>query len=331
MQKLQCALKPESGRPPGNSTIPTLLTVLDPCELGRSLYPVLSPHWGLLFDVEVKELKRHPGKRSTVEIAVQTTTGKHTLIGKFYSKDRSDVYRTMQQISESGFGPAEKFSIPQPLAFIPEQRLLLQQRVEGHLATEFFLSADENKQISAAESCGRWLARFHARGPVLGLRSTVGIDWVRRITKRLAPLPEALSYKARLLLQLLERVAAVNGKLCACHGSFSHPQIILSEGRTVVFDWDKYCISEPSSDVANFIIGLKQLALSSFGSLTALDGPIDAFLRSYAVAGGYDVNKRLRFYMAAQCLRRAKRHSKYGVEKTEALLDEGLRILTEEV
>ena len=98
MQKLECALKPESAHPPENPAIAVLQTVLDPCELAKSLYPVLDPHWGLLLDVEVKELKRHQGKRSIVEIALLTTTGKHVLIGKFYAKDRSDVYRTMQQI-----------------------------------------------------------------------------------------------------------------------------------------------------------------------------------------------------------------------------------------
>ncbi len=331
MQELECELKQGSTLHRCEHAISAPPTVLDPCDLGRSFHSILDPLWGPLLDVEVKELKRHSANRWAAEITVLTTTGKQVLIGKFYRQDRADVYLTMQKISESGLGPLEKFSIPQPLAFIQERRLLLQEKVEGSLATESFLSHNEFTQTKAAESCGRWLAFFHARGPILGRRSTLGLDWARRVAKRVGPLPEALSGKAILLSKRLEQVVPPNGKVCACHGSFSHQQVIFSEDRTIVFDWDKYCVSDPGSDVANFIVGLKQLALSSQGSINALDAPIEIFLRTYSVAGEHDLKKQLPFYMAGQCLRRARRHTKYGLKKAEAMLDEGLRILAEEL
>jgi hypothetical protein len=150
--------------------ISTLATVLDPFELGNYLCSVLPVNWGLLRDLKVKVLKHHRGKRCTVDITLQTTTGKHSLIGKVYAKDRSDIYRAMKEISQSGFAAEAEFSVPKPIAFIPELQLLLMEKVQGPLASEIFLTGDESEQTKAAERCACWLAQFHACAPMLGPR-----------------------------------------------------------------------------------------------------------------------------------------------------------------
>lgn len=307
-----------------------LQVVLDPCQLGRHLDPILSPQWGVLGDIQLKVLKHHRGSRCTMDITLETTTGKHELIGKLYAEDRSDVYRAMKQISKAGFGPEAEFSIPQPFAYLSELNLLLQEKVQGPLATEIFSNGNENEQARAAERCAHWLAHFHnqalKQGPLFHFSHEVREYWVRRMAKRAAK-AGPLSERATLLMQRLERAgpALDRSEMCACHGGYSHHQIITTETGTVTFDWDNYRVTDPTWDVARFIISLQKLALRKLGSLTALDGIGEVFYKTYTAISRFEVNKNLPFYKAAHCLKRVRK------DRFEPILDEGLRILAEEM
>jgi hypothetical protein len=315
----------ESAHSLADPGIPTLQAVLDPRELGKHLNRVLAPELGLVRDIQTKVLLHHPEKRCTIDITLETITGKHELIGKVYASDRSDVYRAMEEISQSGFGPEEEFSIPQPLAFIPELRLLLQEKVRGTSATEIFSTGNDSELANAAERCARWLARFQDKAPLLGpvfLPTQELMAYGVRPGKRLGSLAD----KSRLLLKRLEMMAPglEPTEMCACHASYSHRQIILSETRTATFDWDHYCVADPTRDVARFIVNLQKLALGSRDSLKALDAANETFYKTYKATSRFEVGKHLPFYKAAHCLMRAR----YCIEP---LLDEGLRILAEEV
>ena len=319
--------------------IPTLQAVLDPCELGKYLSPILAPDWGVLRDIEIQVLQHHRASRCTVDIKLLTTTGSYELVGKVYAKDRSDVYRAMNQIIQSGFGPEEEFSIPQPFAFIPQLYLLLQEKIQGPLVTDIFLTGDVLERARAAHRCGRWLAHFHAQapmsGPVFVFTPELMESCVRRLAKRAGKQGRSLD-KAVLLCQRLERAAAAldHVEMRASNGDSCHQNMILAGARTVTIDWDGYCLADPGRDVARFIIALRQLALKSQGSLRALDADIEIFYTTYAIRSSFDVAKHLHFYQAAHCLKHAKHHLKPGnggAEMTEAMLDEGLRILAEEM
>src|SRR5205809_6887148 len=118
--------------------IPTLPLVLDPLELGRHLQGVWPAEWGTLRELRVRVLAHHPCSRCTVEIAVRMTGGRHDLIGKVYSEDRSDVYQAMERIKRAGLGPEAEHSIPDPIHFVSALRLLLLEKVQGPLAHDLF-------------------------------------------------------------------------------------------------------------------------------------------------------------------------------------------------
>jgi hypothetical protein len=320
--------------------LPTLQMVLDPCELGKYLAPILAPHWGRLCDIQVQVLQHHRASRCTLNIKLSMTTGNYELIGKVYAKDRSDVYRAMNQIIQSGFGPEEEFSIPQPLVFIPELYLLLQEKVQGPLVTNILMSGNEAERIAATRRCARWLARLHDQarmsGPVFVVTQDLMQYWVRRLAKRAEKRFGQLEMKATLLLERLEIAARKLDRLemCACHGTYCHYQIILTETRTVTLDWDGFCMGHPSLDLARFIIVLEQLALKTEGSLKAFDAAGVAFYQTYEAESRFEGTKHLPFYKAAHCLKHAKHHLKPGnggLEMALTMLDEGLRILAEEV
>lgn len=315
--------------------LPTLQVVLDPCRLAKHLSGSLPGKWGAIRDIQIQVLRHHPASRCSVEIQLQTTTGRHELIGKVYPVNRADVYRAMEEISQSGFGPGEEFSIPQPYAFIPELHLLLQQKISGLPATEIFLTADERGRAEAAERCAKWLSSFQSQAP---LSAPVSVfthkllqRWLSRIVKRAKPLTD----KAHQLFERLDLAASAleRTEMCAGHGSYCHQQIIFTDTGTVTFDWDNHSISDPARDVARFIFTLQRSAVDVLDSIKALDGAIETFYETYRATSMFDVAKHLPFYKAAYCLKLVmfRQEPSRRIEKTEALLDEGLRILEEEV
>src|SRR3989449_9241128 len=166
-------LRPEPGPQMGSVVsdpgIPTLEKALDPNVLRECLPEPLPPEWGAIRDIQLQVLRHQPGKgRCTFEITLGTTSGSHSLIGKVYAEDRSDVYRAMEEIVRAGFGPEEEFAIPRPVAFLAPLRLLLYEKAPGIRSTASILNPLGPDRVLAAERCARWLARFHARGPQTG-------------------------------------------------------------------------------------------------------------------------------------------------------------------
>jgi hypothetical protein len=313
-------------------SIATLSEVLDPIALAKHLRAFSVSPWngGAIEEVQVRVLRHHMRQRCTVEIRLRAENGWHFLIGKVYHNDRPDVLHAMEGIQKAGFGPQDEFSIPQPLAYLSSLRCLIQEKVEGPLAKEIFKSGDERSRAASAERCARWLARFHALGPKAGpvFDSYRCLSLLQQRTRRIAKLGGRCADKAGRLLQRLEDAAASLGsvEMCAGHGSYSAAQLILAEGRTIVFDWDGYDVADPARDVARFLYALRRWALDQLGSIRALDGAAEVFLETYLGVGQPDVKINLWFYEAAACLKLARTVPRWQ-EKSEAMLDEGLRVL----
>jgi aminoglycoside phosphotransferase (APT) family kinase protein len=319
--------------------ISALSAVLNPIELRNHLRPVLPSEWGALQDIELQVLKHHRGKRCAIEITLQTTSGKHELIGKVYAVDRSDVFRVMKRLARSGFGPEDEYSIPQPLAYLPSTCLLVYEKAQGPRAKDVFLASNDQSRTIAAKRCALWLARFHATEPQSELRVTLTEQLnsmegcARQIAHSIYPFEAKAS---RLYKQLKAEALALAGvEACAGHGSYSSDQVVLAEGHTVTIDWDGYDVSDPARDVARFIIELRRLALSRLGSIRALDAAAEVFLQTYLGSSRFEVMSKIPYYEAATCLkatgRLVQRQSHHWYKKAEALLNEGLRVLEREV
>ena len=323
--------------------LPTLAGILDTGTLAKHLRIVSRAPWnggGIEEAHVVRVLKHHVGKRCTLEIGVRTGDDWYFLIGKVYRKDRSDVFQAIEGIQQTGFGPQDDFSIPQPVAYLPSLRLLLQEKVEGPVAGEVFRNGDERSRAEAAERCARWLARFHARapkaGPVSHPQDHLNSKSMQHSSRKIAKLEGAFADRAARLLQRLEDASStvIPVEMCAGHGSYNAAQVILNRGRTIVFDWDWFDVADPARDVGRFLYALRRWALDELGSIRALDEVAEIFLKTYLAVGQPGVEKNLRFFEAATCFNLAMRHlfdpgSNWHEkrEKAEAMLDEGLHLL----
>src|SRR5947208_2048386 len=288
--------------------------------------------WGTGQEVRARALKWH-GDRCTFEIAVRTENGWHSVIGKVYTTDRSDVFRTMDALRHAGFGPEADFSIAQPLAYLASLGVRLEEKVQGPSVKEIFLSGGSDLHIAAAERCGRWLGRFHLMAPRLGKAADLAAEfprcryWTDLVTRFGAP----LARKAELLFQKLEAGAPEPGTVADCigHGSYIPEHVILSGRRTATIDLDDYDVGDPGRDVAWFIVSLQRLALKHLGSLHALDEAGERFREAYIASGRTEAMTNFAFYKALECLHGAKRdavsQAPRAREWAEVMLDEELR------
>lgn len=318
--------------------IETLAEVIDPMTLAKHLSAssISSTDGRAIEEVQVRVLKHWPGRRVTMEIVLRSGNGWRSVIGKIFRKDRSHIFEAMREIQQVGFGVKDEFSIPQPIAYLPSLRLYLQEKVEGTPAEEIFKTGEERSRTEAAALCGRWLARYHALAPKMGdvcvAKEHLDSKSMRRCANEMAKLGGHLAGKADQLVQQLEDAATSLSpvEMRAGHGGFRASHVILCPGRTVTFDLDTYDVADPARDAARFLAALRNSALNRLGSIRALDGPADVFLRTYRAAGKSEWTKNLHFFEAAACMKRAKqnlRHRGPGwEEKMEAMLDEGLRI-----
>ena len=322
--------------------IPTLKHAIDPVALRDSLASITSSAWGKIQNVRLHVLKHHPGLRCTFAIALGTTKGNYSVIGKVYATDRPDVPEAMERIWRAGFDSDQEYSIPRPLAYVSELRLLLQEKVEGVRAKEVFLKGDECERVATAERCARWLARFHTTAPKAGpvLTPPNHLASLERWSRHIADADGGVGEKAARLFTQLEALSSELSATptCAGHGSYNHAQILVSGGvrlnglrnQTIALDWDGYDVADPGRDVARFTVHLRRLALSQLGSIRALDCCGEVFRQTYVAACGSERLANLEFYQAAVCLQFSDslvRRPNRELGKIEAVIDEGLRIL----
>lgn len=313
---------------------PALAAFLDSAELQKQLDLLSCAEWswGPVQRVKTRLLKCHPGNRCTFEIDLKTERGSYGLIGKTFAAERPDIYKSMVEIQQAGFGSDSQFAIPQPLTYVPSLRLLLEAKAQGPSAKEIFFTAESSEQKEAAVRCGHWLAKFHGTAPLLG--QVTGVDKLmsksRSQARKLARLGGCFAEKSARLLEKLGAAASKLGivEICASHGEYNPTHVLFENGRTVVIDWDGCQVRDPARDVATFMIVTKWLALERTGSHRAFDSAADAFLQAYITKRGPDILERIVFHWGAVCLKHAKYCMAYQFErweeKTMALLEEGL-------
>ena len=321
----------------GDPAIPTLAAVLDPTELAKQLSQLSILQWQLESSqgIQLRVLRWKKASRCTFEIALNTANGSQELIGKVYAEDHADVYQAMQEIRRAGFDSEAEFAIPRPVSFLAPLRLLLYEKVPGTKAKDLVLSPNESDRILAAERCARWLARFHTIGPRLGrvFHLNDHLIALEGYWRRLADLGRPFADKAGRLFEELKTTASGLGsiEMCPGHGMYTADQVLLAGDRTVTIDWDGYDVTDPSRDVARFIVALQRLALKKLGSIHDLDVVGEVFLKTYISAGRPDVSGRLPFQKAAICLERAEhdvdKQARGWRERAQVMLDEGLRVL----
>ena len=196
-------------------------------------------------------------------------------------------------------------TLAEPLAYMPEQRVLVQGAVPGEQVLKDVVRdalADGSPELldevrAHLDRTAAGLAALHRSGARYG-RVVVweeALIGVRDVVSRMAMTVPQVAMAAEPLLRRLEVLAdaAVPDPPVGVHNDFRPAQVLLHEGRVGFVDFDGACTAEPALDVGGFRAKLRYVGVGTprgSGPLTGhaldqrlrlIDGLCDDFLTAY--------------------------------------------------
>jgi aminoglycoside phosphotransferase (APT) family kinase protein len=349
---------------PNDPALPGLATALDSLTMRHTLAGTLpdcrsgAMH---LLRCQVTPLRYRPGRRCTLHLKLwlrDTTTGiltSRTLYGKIYHDfaKAASVYGEMRLLADSAPVQEGQVGLAQPVAFLPELPLILQEPVEG-TPLDLLLgrmggpaTAGDPRGWSGVLRAASALAALHTVGLTTGRQRPIAAE-LRRFEHRVARValvdPILSRRMGKLVAALLDRLIRLpewDAEISLVHGDCKPSQFLLSPTQVALLDFDHCGMADPATDVGVFLATLRQLSVKQWlkarGSAAAdarsrwLQTLEQAFLSEYCLASGRDESFRLRatWYEAVALLRKARRSfaRSPGSPLPAELVDEAWRCL----
>jgi hypothetical protein len=258
----------------------------------------------------IKHLRYKPGSRATVVYALEYAP-EHAdrkwppiVVAKTYSGSKGqNAYDGMAALWASPLASGDVVTIAEPLAYLPELKVLVQGPIYEEQTLEDLLKSSVSDGTPEAlgqldEYMGKTaagLAALHHSGVSYGET----ISWedelaeVREVIARLAGMIPELADAAEPLLQHLEAVAAETPPDAAlpAHRAFRPAQVLIHQGKIGFIDFDGFGQSEPALDLSRFLRKTRALGLDAakvdpnspvgLARLEQMEAIGDAFLRAY--------------------------------------------------
>lgn len=236
--------------------------------------------------------------------------GGDTLFVKVYSGEEDDAHchSVMSALWEAGFSEGAPYRVAEPLAHLPEDRILVMRQAPGvNLFEE--LSAGNASGVGAGDEgvrqAARWLAHLHTStvrvGPPWSVWGNLS-RLVRRLTRAAAANPAwvgRLDGMVRRLFDLGEE-AGRPPRLVQTHGQFRDVHVYLDRGTATVIDLDRSRPADPARDVDEFLHRLRWKTFKH--TATCPETLTDVFLEAYAGQVPPGQLTSLTFYAAAHAL-----------------------------
>jgi hypothetical protein len=280
-------------------------------------------------------LSYKPGSRCTIRYELEyagspdpSTGSPRLVIGKVYRKGSKaqNAYEGMMTLWHSPLADGSAVTIAEPIACLPDLKLMLQATIPGELSLEDLLkSVIDRPNAEVQEKLYRYmrktalgLAAFHQSGAAYGEHVELGERFVdiHKLIHRLTVLLPELEGAVLPLLERLENLAALYPEEPAVptHGTFNPEQVLIDGERIGFIDFDDYCMAEPALDVGLFRAAIKDTGMNApFSSSTPsraerlarlirLDEISDVFLSEYETHAAIS-RHRVALWEAADYLR----------------------------
>jgi hypothetical protein len=196
------------------------------------------------------------------------------VIAKTHNRAKGrNAYEGMTALWSSRLRTDSAVALAEPLAFLPDENVLLQGPVPGRLTLEDLLKSslgsgrpkmlDELSRYIGKTAVG--LAELHTCG--VGVGKVVAwndeLAELQGMITRLAELEPELANATKTVVRRLEELAAEQPAdlLGPAHRSFSPDQVLLRDGEIGFIDFDGFCQAEPALDLARFRVILKDFGL----------------------------------------------------------------------
>lgn len=289
-----------------DAALPTLGAALDPALATPAIAERLgiAPTDTRLCSIRVLAYK--PGRRCLVEYEMDTTTPDGTarrivVLGKIRSKRFGNSgFRQLRALWDAGFDDqsADGISVPEPLGTVPQLCMWLQRKVAGQVATDLLDATVSGLATRIAHA----VHKLHTTS--FSPERYHGIDEELQILTRCLNDTAKSHPHATKQLTMLSAAAARAGALlrstvcCPSHRDFYSDQVIVSNRRLFLIDFDLFCQADPGLDVGNFLGHVTEYALRCHGRPDAL-GPFERELEDqFIMRAGEGVRWAVRVYAA---------------------------------
>jgi aminoglycoside phosphotransferase (APT) family kinase protein len=276
---------------PIDTGLPGLRLLESPNRLRRFLQQHLSDYstaaWRLSKGGLTTEVVRYKPERRAVLCfstrAIDRKSGEKEEVRLYWRVYRdtqaAEIFRRMHFL-KSVLPESGEFTVPRPLGFDSEARVLLMSAIKGQPLLELL---QRNEATSAVEHTGAALARLHTfwdkrlplRGPEAYLREALETKGMLATIS-----PELAGQAYRMFTRLQGTVPEGNKFPNLVHGDFYHGQVLVGREQIGFVDFDRSHSGSRLTDIGNFLAHLKLLKLEN--RLTEPDDLADRFLEAYA-------------------------------------------------
>ena len=268
-----------------DTALPALPALTDPVAAAQLLGQCLASSGHR--DVQVlgcspQVVRYKPGSRCTIvyQMRYRDVDGRgaagctplNPLVAKTHQGDKGQVaWQAMTALWESPLARGGVVSVAEPLAYLPEERILIQGPVRGErtLKELALLALADGSPAALTELRGdlgetaRGLAALHQSGARYGRVATLAgeLDEVREVVDRLSlTLPDIAAAATPLLRSLEALDAAVPADpLVSAHHDFRPAQVLISSGHVGFIDFDGAGMAEPALDLGRFRAKLRDI------------------------------------------------------------------------
>lgn len=236
------------------------------------------------------------------EVEESTPEGPRRLIGKVSpSKSAQGAFANMQLLWEAGMRPPAPFTIAEPVAYLPDRFLLLQEKAPGVQLLQKMKAGEAT--ASDAHCAAGWLAALQQLNVPAAPPASAGFN-LERCRREL---PAALPQHAARLETLLDRIAAAiepPGALVPSHGDFHPMNVYVADDRVTAIDLDTFAAREPMTDVAYFLAQSAIMGFLLWQSFAPTAPVRNAFVEAYSRHSSLELDpSRAGLHMALAFLR----------------------------
>ena len=273
--------------------------------------------WGLDFhsDKQVRVLsatmvRYKPELRCTIRYELEwdtpLTPKPFAIYAKTFSNEHCQViYERAKYFAQQSVNGSGEFLVAKPLGLQETMNTIWQDAVSGRSLLEIINQSNYHDLLTAV---AKGLAQFHKSHLSIS-RTMSHKDRLAEARKRLAKIyqsfPERQDSLKSFLAELEERTTEFSSSPeTVIHGDFHIEQLLLSDGKLVLFDFDDLALGDPLQDVADFMAQLHFYEYeASFANHMSMD-----FWHAYADHVAWDVSpERLDWHMRIQFIRKACR------------------------
>lgn len=207
-----------------------------------------------------------------------------TVIAKAYdTHDGEQLYNGLLALWRSSLSASPVVRIAEPLAFMPGQRLVIQSALDAELTLEdlmrcvLWTGAPEaiERLHGFVRAAAAGLAALHQSDACAGTR----VAWDERAAEiarrhdRLAIVAPEAAAEIEALLAELNTYAAAHppDPATPCHGAFDGAQVLIAQHPIGLIGFDRFCMAEPSLDVAHFRVSLVDIGMHILDEQTIYD------------------------------------------------------------